>query len=417
MAIFLQKVARLTVKEEFEYLPEGNVCTPRGFLAGGHTSGIKASGMPDTGVLFSEVQARCFAVFTRNKVQAAPVLLGREVLASHSFIRAVTVNSGNANACTGAQGMKDAREMAELTRLALGLNEAEVLVSSTGIIGQPLPMDKLRTGIPQVCSNLSAQGGHHFAEAILTTDTVTKHGGAVVPTAKGEVCIGGCTKGSGMIHPNMATMLAYVTTDLELPEDFYAEYRQMIHDSFNSITVDGDTSTNDTCLLLANGQSGMSWEQLSISEQGCFRRALFAVLESLAKKIVLDGEGATKIVEIRVEEAESREEARHLSRFVANSSLVKTAIFGEDPNWGRLLSSAGASGVDLDPEKVDIHIGDHLVVRAGCGTGIDKEILRKVVCQKEYTIRYTLGRGTASGSAWTSDLSYEYVRINAEYTT
>jgi glutamate N-acetyltransferase / amino-acid N-acetyltransferase len=401
----------------YELLVEGDVCTPSGYKAAGITAGIKVSKKPDLGILLSDVPAQCFAVFTTNKVAAAPVHLCKAILSSNQPVRGVIVNSGNANACTGKAGMDNARTMVTMAQQQFQLPPDSLLVCSTGIIGQPLPMDCIQAAIPSLAKELQPTGGHHFSEAILTTDTRTKHIGAKISTSQGDVYIGGCTKGSGMIHPNMATMLAFVTTDIALPADFKAEYLQMIADSFNSITVDGDTSTNDTCLLLANGASGLSYHELSLSEQGAFRKGLFAVLESLAKMIVKDGEGATKMVQIQVKNAKTRTMARVVSRFVANSKLVKTAIFGEDPNWGRLLSSAGSSGQEIDGDAIDIWIGEHMVVQQGCGTGISRELLRKEVCKEEYTITIDLHIGDAQAQAWTSDLSYEYVRINAEYTT
>lgn len=401
----------------YSILSDATICSPKGFIANGGTIGIKKSGNPDLAILKSIVPARCFGVFTQNKVKAAPVKLCERVLKDSNTISALIVNSGNANACTGLKGVDDARRMAELTAESLGVDANKVLVCSTGIIGHNLPMEKLEKGISEVSKSLNESGGNAFADAILTTDLIGKQLGANVSTEVGNVMIGGCCKGSGMIHPNMATMLAFITTDIELPTAFAAEYKEIINDSFNSITVDGDTSTNDTCLLIANGQSKVIYNDLSLSEQGDFRKALYEVLKQLAIKIVLDGEGATKLVEILVKGARTKEMARNVSRFVGNSSLVKTAMFGEDPNWGRLLSSTGSSGEDIDGDAIDIYIGEHNVVKNGCGTGVAEDLLKKVVSLKEYTITINLNLGSAKASAWCSDLSYEYIRINAEYST
>jgi glutamate N-acetyltransferase/amino-acid N-acetyltransferase len=401
----------------YEILIEGNVCSPQGFQANGVRSGIKESGKPDLAMLFSEKPARCFGVFTQNNVQAAPVILDREILEQNTKIHGVIVNSGNANACTGAQGMQNAQEMVKLAEKETKSDAGSFLVCSTGIIGHQLPMEKIRQHTPELVPSLSERGGHHFAEAIMTTDTRSKHIGAAVATAHGVVKIGGASKGSGMIHPNMATMLAFVSTDIALPDDFQEIYQELIEASFNSITVDGDQSTNDTSLLFANGASGIAYADLNEQEKQQFVQALGEVLQILARKIIEDGEGATKLVTFQVEQARTREEARSVARFVANSKLVKTAVFGEDPNWGRLLSAAGSSGVKVKADAIDIYIGEHQVVLGGCGTGIDEDVLRKIVCLPEYTIRIVLGLGKEEARVWASDLSYEYVRINAEYTT
>lgn len=398
-------------------LTDGGVCTPKGFRAAGIKAGIKTSGNHDLALLVSHSPARCFAVFTTNQVKAAPVLYDQEVLAANDRISAVVVNSGNANACTGPDGWADARRMAQLVEHGLGLRSQTALVCSTGIIGRKLPMDRIETGIPAVISELKEHASIEFARAIMTTDTKMKTLGAVLRTSEGEVRIGGACKGSGMIHPNMATMLAYVTTDIELPPDFNAEFKAWVNESFNAITVDGDTSTNDTCILLANGESKISYHALSISEQGEFRRAIESVMRELALMIVRDGEGATRLVEIRVEKAVSREDARKIGRFVGTSSLVKTAMFGQDPNWGRILSSAGSAGGELVADRTDLFFEEIQVLRGGRPLDIDYKALREVVARKEYRITLVLNLGDSAASSYTCDLSYDYVKINAEYTT
>lgn len=399
------------------FLNDGGVCTPQGFSAAGIRAGIKASGNPDLALLRSERPARCFAVFTTNKVQAAPVLYDKEVLAAGHLVSGVLVNSGNANACTGPEGYADTQKMAQWTEASLDLPPGSVLVCSTGVIGHRLPMAKIESAIPVVRAALDPQGSQAFATAIMTTDTCQKTLGAEVQTELGVVRMGGACKGSGMIHPNMATMLAYITTDLELPIDFAEEFRAWNDESFNAISVDGDTSTNDTCILLANGMSGVRYHDLSLSSQGDVRRAMAGLMRELAIQIVRDGEGATKLVEILVEGSRSRAEALKMARFIATSNLVKCAMFGQDPNWGRILSSAGSSGGELDPNRTDLFFEEIEVLRNGRPLDCDQGALREVVSRKDYKITLRLNLGDASASAFTCDLSYDYVKINAEYTT
>jgi len=280
-----------------------------------------------------------------------------------------------------------------------------------------MPMDKVEAGIPKLIEKLSSDKSIDFAKAILTTDLAMKSLAVEIKTEKGNVRIGGACKGSGMIHPNMATMLAFITTDVGLPIDFFAEFRANIDDSFNAITVDGDTSTNDTCILLANGMSDIQYADMSLSEQGEFRAALTMLMQELAKSIVRDGEGATKLIEIRVENAESHKDALKMARFIGTSNLAKCAMFGEDPNWGRILSSAGSSGVNMVADHTDLYFGDVQVLSNGRPVACNKEALHAVVRQREYKVTLVLNIGHASASAFTCDLSYDYVKINAEYTT
>lgn len=401
----------------YSIIKDGGVCSPRGFFASGIKAGIKASGNEDMALLKSERAARCFAVFTTNKVKAAPVLYDKDVLEHAHFASAVIVNSGNANACTGSQGYADSERMALLTEEGLNLTPKSVLVCSTGVIGHLMPMDKVEAGIPKLIENLSSDNSIDFAKAILTTDLAMKSLAVEIKTEKGIIRIGGACKGSGMIHPKMATMLAFVTTDIGLPIDFFAEFRANIDDSFNAITVDGDTSTNDTCILLANGMSDIQYSDLSLSEQGEFRAALTMLMQELAKSIVRDGEGATKLIEIRVENAESHKDALKMARFIGTSNLAKCAMFGEDPNWGRILSSAGSSGVNMVADHTDLYFGDVQVLSNGRPVDCNKEALHAVVRQREYKVTLVLNIGPASASAFTCDLSYDYVKINAEYTT
>jgi len=398
-------------------IEDGGVCFPKGFSASGVKAGIKSSGNLDLALLYSKEPSRCFATFTKNQVQAAPVLYDKEVLASQSTINAVIINSGNANACTGKQGYVDATSMAELVEKELKLGKYSALVSSTGVIGHTLPMKKISAAIPMLVKKLSEKNSELFAKAICTTDTSIKTGSISLQTAKGEIRFGGSCKGSGMIHPNMATMLAYITTDLQLPEDFLTEFRGMVNESFNAITVDGDMSTNDTCILLANGQSGVFLSDLSITEQANARNALFELMKHLALQIVYDGEGATKRVEIEVCGARSKAEAMQVAKSIATSNLVKCALFGEDPNWGRIVSSAGASGVAFPAEKLSLHFEDVQVVKDGMPIRAAQDELKKIAKQKEYKVSLDLHIGEFKASVYTCDLSYDYVKINAEYTT
>ena len=401
----------------YSILKNGGVCSPKGFWASGIAAGIKVSGNPDMALLRSEKAARCFAVFTTNKVKAAPVLYDKAVLEHAHFASAVVVNSGNANACTGEKGYEDAQKMAEMVENALNLTPHSALVCSTGVIGHLLPMDKIEAGIPKLVENLHEDASEEFGRAILTTDLALKSLAIELQTEKGTITVGGACKGSGMIHPKMATMLAFITSDIALPIDFFATFREKISDSFNAITVDGDTSTNDTCIMLANGMSGIRYEDLSVSEQEEFCLALEILMKELAKSIVRDGEGATKLIELRVEKAESHEEALKMARFIGTSNLAKCAMFGEDPNWGRILSSAGSSGCNMVAEHTDLYFGDVQVLSGGRPVECDKNALHAVVRQKEYQVRLVLNIGNASASAYTCDLSYDYVKINAEYTT
>jgi glutamate N-acetyltransferase/amino-acid N-acetyltransferase len=387
-------------------------CT--GFQASGVAAGLKKNGRNDLGLMVSRVPAIAAGVFTQNRVQAAPVVLDRERIKT-GVCQAVLVNSGNANCCTGEQGLRDAREMARLAASALDIPEESVLVASTGVIGQPLPVDKIQKALPALVQSLSPDGFILLAEAIMTTDTVPK-----VVSRKGMLdgkgfTVTGTAKGAGMIAPNMATMLCFVCTDVGATADqlhrcLYASVQQ----SFNRITIDGDTSTNDTALILANGLSGAIIQ--SPANLAVFQDILDDVLVTLAKMLVKDGEGATKLVEIRVRGAATDKDARKIADTVAGSNLVKTAIFGEDANWGRILAAAGRAGVAFDPERMDILFNDVLMFSQGSGLGatVEDEVT-KVLKLPEFAITLDLHSGNCQTSVWTCDFSVEYVRINADY--
>jgi glutamate N-acetyltransferase/amino-acid N-acetyltransferase len=395
-------------------LVAGDAASPAGFRAAGLHCGIKRE-RPDLALLVSEVPASVAGVFTTNKVKAAPVRYTQAAVAS-GRAQAVVVNSGNANACTGEAGLADAAEMARLAGAALGLDPALVLVASTGVIGVPLPMEAIRGGIPRAARALAPEGTS-AAEAIRTTDRFAKTAAVRLDIGGVPVTIGGMAKGAGMIHPNMATTLGFLTTDAALPPAVLRlALTRAIADSFNSITVDGDTSTNDSVLLLANGRAGGP-PITNGSELKRFTAGLTAVASELAKMVVRDGEGATRLVAIEVSGAISDAEAHQAAMTVANSLLVKTALHGGEPNWGRILAALGRAGVEMAEEKTDVLFGELEVVRGGLGVPGVWNAAASALEAKEITVKIRLGIGGGAARVWTCDLSEEYVRINGSYTT
>jgi len=391
---------------------EGGVTAPAGFRAAGIHSGVKRE-KKDLSLLVSDRACSGAGVYTTNRVKAAPLLLTKKHIDRGGPVRAVVVNSGNANACNGERGMADAVAMAEKTAQVLGVQTEEVLVASTGVIGVPMPMEKILAGIERAAGELSPAGGGDAARGIMTTDTVPKE---VAVRCEGFT-VGGMAKGSGMIHPNMATMLAFITTDAEVDRPLLDEcLKDAVERTFNMISVDGDTSTNDMAIVLANGASGVRIEAGAESERK-FRSALLFVCTELAKMIARDGEGATKLIEVRVKGARSVEDARLCVRAITRSPLVKTAVYGEDANWGRILCAAGYSGAELVLERARVELGDVLVFDRGRGLAFDEDLAKKVLEQKDVTITVDLGAGTAEATGWTCDLTYDYVRINASYRT
>ena len=385
-----------------------------GFQAAGVSCGLKKNGRKDLGLIYSKVSANVAGVFTQNRIQAAPVQLDRQRI-TRGVCRALIVNSGNANCCMGEQGMRAAMHMASYAAAGIGVAEEEVLVSSTGVIGEPLPVEKIQSAMPALVGALHEEGIHDFAEAIMTTDTVPK-----VISRRGELdgkvfTVSGVAKGSGMIRPDMATMLCYVMTDIQASPELLKEMLKTGVDlSLNRITVDGDTSTNDTALLMANGLSGA--EVSNDAQRGVFQPVLDDVLISLAKWLIKDGEGATKLVEIVVTGAESDQGARKIADTVAHSNLFKTALFGEDANWGRILAAAGRAGVAVDPEKMDVRFGPVLMVQDGMGCGKTAEAeATKILKQSEFDITIDLKLGKGHASVLTCDFSIDYVKINADY--
>jgi glutamate N-acetyltransferase / amino-acid N-acetyltransferase len=399
----------------------------RGFRAGTAACGIKAfttgaSAIPsgqrdDLCVIQSEHGCDAGGVFTTNKVKSASVVIDQLHL-QHNRVRALAINSGNANACTGAQGFKDALLMAKLTADRLDLDPHQVLVSSTGVIGRYLPMAAIKTGITEACGRLSAEGGELAARAIMTTDTVPKTAQLEVDIAGTTIRVGGMCKGSGMIHPNMGTLLAYITTDAMVESGLMSKLVKPIADrSFNQVTIDGDSSTNDTFLMLANGAAGNTAIREGSVEAEVLEMALLEVARQLARAIANDGEGASKLITVRVLDAVSDTDARMAARAVASSSLVKTAVHGGDPNWGRIVCALGYSGAELALDRLHLSVGGLVVFERGAGVNVDLSAVRRAFEQPEIEIVATLGLADGRAEAWGCDLSEEYVRINANYTT
>ncbi len=403
----------MTVTEQrFTVLADGSVTSPLGFRAGGIAAGIKASGRPDLGVWASDSPSVAAGTFTQNTFPAAPVMLSRDRLTRQPRAQAVVFNSGNANACNGDRGLEDAREMTALAAQSLGIDPELVLAAETGIIGVPLPMDVIRAALPKL--QVRPDGGHEAARAIMTTDTRPKECAVALTISGKEVRIGGMSKGVGMIYPNMATMLAFIGTDATLEPDFArAALKRAVERSFNMITVDGDTSTNDSCFLFANGASGTP----ALRESTDFEAALTAVCTDLARKMAGDGEGASKLLQVDVTGAANEQDARAAARAVVGSSLVKAALHGEDPNWGRIFAAVGYSAAKVDPNRAALWIGSVQVARDGVATGVSKDEARAQMTGAEVSFRVDLGLGSASATAWGCDLTEDYVVENSSYST
>lgn len=406
-------------------MTRGAITRVPGFQAVGVACGLKASGNKDLALILADSPCRAAATFTQNAFQAAPVLYDRALLkrTGGQNLRAVLINAGNANACTGEQGDQDTAQMAQWAEASLGLPPDSVFIMSTGVIGAPLPMDKIRAGIEAASAGLSItpEAGHSAAEAIMTTDLLPKEALVKVDIDGRTVSIGGIAKGSGMIHPNMATMLATLVTDAHLtPADLNAALRQAVERSFNRISVDGDTSTNDTVLLLASGRAQA--EPLAGRELAAFSTALQDVCIRLAKMIARDGEGATKLLEITVSGAVSEAEAAQAAATIATSPLVKTAFFGNDPNWGRIVAAVGRSGATVEPHRTALAIRagqlEVALVAEGQPLSFDAAALSSAMAMAlDVFINVDLGLGEAQATYWTCDFSYQYVEINAEYHT
>jgi glutamate N-acetyltransferase/amino-acid N-acetyltransferase len=405
------------VEAKIKFITSGSIASPKGFRAGATYAGIKqkANDTLDLGILFSKTPCVATALFTTNRIKAAPVVLSRQRLQS-GRASAVVVNSGCANAFTGEPGLADAAEMAELVAEKFRVSSQDVLVASTGVIGPRLPMELIKTGIKQVV--LEKAGGHKLARAMMTTDTVPKEAAAGVRVDDDKFIIGGVAKGAGMIHPNLATLLCFLTTDAAVDIDFLRfALRKAAEVSFNMISIDGDTSPSDMVLIMANGLAGNKPVSSGSRLADAFQQALDQLCIYLAKCIARDGEGATKLIEVTVSGAASAAEARSAARTIVSSPLVKAAIHGADPNWGRIVVAAGRSGVEIVESKIDLHIGSVCVVKAGCPLSFDDQELIGALRGGEVVINLKLNLGTATATAWGCDLSEEYVTINSQYTT
>lgn len=401
---------------EISAIPDGHVTSPKGFLAGAVSAGIKSvPNALDLALLYSERECSVAGVFTRNLVRSAPVGISeRRVLAGR--VRAVVVNSGCANALTGEEGVRDAEEMTELAARHLGIAPEEVAVASTGLTGARLPMSKLRSALPSI--TLTHNGGPSFARAIMTTDTVPKEFALAVKDGDRRYRIGGCAKGSGMIHPDMATMLAYVTTDAPVELDFLRRtVREVADATLNMITVDGDTSCSDTLLVFANGAAGGAEVGQGSESAEAFRAGLLSVCTELARRLARDGEGAGHLLEVEVTGAASLDDARKVARTVAGSPLVKTAVAGRDPNWGRVLVAAGRAGAPLEEARTSLWMQGCILFDRGRPVTFSEQEMRQRLEAEEIQVRIDLGLGDASAKAWGCDLTTEYVHINADYTT
>jgi glutamate N-acetyltransferase/amino-acid N-acetyltransferase len=393
-----------------------SVTLPKGYKAGGMHCGLKRKRL-DLGYIVSEVPATVAGVYTTNIFQAAPLLLTQKSIAKENKIQAIIVNSGNANACTGEQGLLDAIEMQQGFAAELGIEDHLVAVTSTGVIGELLPMDRVNAGIKQILQK-EYEDEANFKQAILTTDTCIKQVAVQIEIAGKTVSIGGTAKGSGMIHPNMATMLGFVTTDAFIAhEDLLIALKDVTNKTFNMITVDGDTSTNDMVLVMANGMAEN--EQLTKNHQdwNLFVDGLKVVCESLAKKIARDGEGATKLIEVQVDGAFTMDAARAVGKSIISSNLVKTAIYGTDPNWGRIVTAIGYSGIPVDPNALKVAIGPFPVFANGLPCPIVEEEVKEYLELEDIKIQVELNQGDCCATAWGCDLTYDYIKINASYRT
>lgn len=389
----------------------------RGFKAAGVKAGIKKSGNLDLALIYTEKTANVAGVFTQNAVAAAPVIVSREVVKTGSA-HAIVANAGCANACTGEVGLANAHKMAEIAAKEVGCKADDVLVGSTGIIGVNLPMDKLEAGIKAAAAELSEDGSKNAGNAIITTDTYSKACSFSLELGGKEVRFGAIAKGSGMIQPNMATMLCYITTDANISSSLLQKaLSEIVEVSFNMISVDGDMSTNDTVLVLANGESGMAEIQEGTEDYEKFYAALQNICQELSKRIAADGEGATKFLTINVHGTKSFADAKTIAMSVAKSPLVKTAFFGEDPNWGRVICAVGYAGVPMVPEKTVIKFGGVTVYANGLGAEFDEDALHKVMAEHDIVLDIEMGMGEESATVWSCDFSYEYVKINGEYHT
>ncbi|MDQ0162417.1 bifunctional ornithine acetyltransferase/N-acetylglutamate synthase [Aeribacillus alveayuensis] len=406
-----------TAETQIQKVENGSIITPKGFLAGGIHVGLHVS-KKDLGILVSTTPASAAAVYTQNHFQAAPLKVTQNSIQEENKLQAIIVNSSNANACTGEQGLKDAYEMRNLTAKRLHIKEHFVAVASTGVIGQHLQMDKVTKGIEEVDYNSLLSGAKAFQEAILTTDTFIKGSCYQFEIEGKTVTIAGAAKGSGMIHPNMATMLGFITTDANVPSSLLQDALKEITDvTFNQITVDGDTSTNDMVVVMANGLAGHSLLSKDHADWNTFKEGLKLVCEDLAKQIARDGEGATKLIEVNVKGARTKKDANVIAKKIVGSSLVKTAVFGTDANWGRIVAAIGYSDAEVNPEGIEVYMGPYLMFKNGIPVPFSEEEVKSYLENEHIVITVLLTNGNEEGKAWGCDLTYDYVKINASYRT
>jgi len=398
------------------YINNGGVTSPKGFKASGIFCGIKRK-KKDLALLVSDSLCSAAGVYTLNKAKAAPLLISQEITNQNISVKGVLINSGNANACTGQKGFDNAKFIQSYCADKLNVTSENILISSTGVIGQPLPVQKILLGIDEITNVLTEKGGLDAAEAIMTTDTIMKSFAVDVSLLSGNVTIGAMCKGSGMIMPNMATMLAFITTDARIEKELLREMlSKAVNISFNKISVDGETSTNDMVIFLANGKSDLEIK-LNTEDHVIFQEALDDLCITMAKSIVSDGEGATKLIAINVTGADSQKDAELVCKSLANSPLLKTAMHGEDANWGRIMSAAGMSGANFNPSKVSISFDGLPVLLPDFKILLDEEEAKKILSQNEFSININLNGGKYSCTWWTCDFSVDYVKINARYRT
>lgn len=400
----------------FEFIKNGSITSVNGIKAAGIHSGLKRK-RKDLALIVSDEPCNVAGTFTLNKVKAAPLLVSQKLINKGGKVKAILVNSGNANACTGDRGFNDALESQKYCAEVLGVQQNEVVISSTGVIGEYMPMHILKTGIKTIANQLNEKDGINAAKAIMTTDLVEKAFAVKVQLTSGKVTIGGIAKGSGMIMPNMATMLSFITTDASINSSLLKKLLlKSVKNSFNKISVDGDTSTNDMVVLMANGVSKIKIEENSKDEK-LFFEALQAITIEMAKMIVVDGEGATKLISVAITGCNNDDDANTIAKTISNSPLVKTAIYGSDANWGRILSAAGRSGVDFDPSKVEIKFDDMIILGKNYQHDFDEEEATEILSKNEITVSVNLNAGTGKSTWWTCDFTEKYIEINASYRT
>ncbi|PLS15487.1 N-acetylglutamate synthase [Bacillus sp. M6-12] len=403
--------------ESIQHIQAGNILSPEGYSAAGVHAGLRYS-KKDMGAVLSEVPASCAAVYTLNTFQAAPLAVTRESISQEGKIQAVIVNSACANACTGEQGLADAYEMREAAAQKFTIPNHYVAVASTGVIGEYMQMDKIKQGIQAMVPNNDVSSANDFEVAILTTDTVTKNCGYEAEIDNKKIKMGGAAKGSGMIHPNMATMLGFITTDASIETaDLQAALSSVTDETFNQITVDGDTSTNDMVLVMANGKAGNKPLNAEHPDWAVFLTLLRTTCEDLAKQIAKDGEGATKLIEVKVQGMGTQKEARQIAKTIIGSNLVKTAVYGSDANWGRIIGAMGRSEVAFNPDKVSISFGNICLLDHGRPIAFSEKDAKAYLDQDNIVINVFLEEGKEEGIAWGCDLTYDYVKINASYRT